>query len=178
MTGAENADADLNDIAAGNPDEDYIPGVWQSQGKLAIVNKSLASYAPIGYPLNNRLELRGLHYGLNETSLTMSEPSFSEAEQKAWEAFAADNGLDPATPDLTKWSPEPRGKGEQYRMDPTMDDTDSDDMPDGWEYFFWYQAKVWAPGGDKLGEPRKGQLYVFERFNPADIIRGIEIPAA
>ena len=177
VTGAEPADGDLNDLAGANPDEDYIPGVWQSQGKLAIVNKSLASYAPIGYPLNNRLELRGLHYGLNETSLTMSEPSFSEAEQKAWEAFAADNGLDPATPDLTKWSPEPRGKGEQYRMDPTMDDTDSDDMPDGWEYFFWYQAKVWAPGDDKLGKPKNGQLYVFERFNPADIIRGIEIPA-
>ena len=177
VTGAEPADGDLNDLAAANPDDDCIPGVWLSQGKLAIVLKELASYAPVGYEFNNRLELRGFHYGLNETSLTMSEPSFSEAEQKAWEAFAADNGLDPATPDLTKWSPEPRGKGEQYRMDPTMDDTDSDDMPDGWEYFFWYQAKVWAPGGDKLGEPRKGQLYVFERFNPGDIIRGIEIPA-
>ena len=184
MTGADKTEADLTDLAAGNPDEDYIPGVWQAQGKLTLINKELASYAPVGYPLNNRLELRGFHHGLNESSLTTSDPSFSDAEQKAWEAFAADNGLDPATPNLSLWSPEPRGEGEQYRMDPTMEDTDSDTMPDGWEYFFWYQAKVWAPAarngakGADLGKPRDGQLFVFERFNPNDIVRGIEIPAA
>ena len=182
MTGAENADADLTDIAAGNPDEDYIPGVWQAQGKLNLVNKELASYAPIGYPLNNRLELRGFHYGLNETSLTMSDVCFSTAETNAYKAaFKAKNNADWTEADgfdLNFWCPEPRGKGEQYRMDPTMDDTDSDGMPDGWEYFFWYQAKVWAPANEGLGKPRDGQLFVFERFNPNDIVRGIEIPAA
>ena len=181
MTGAEPADGDLNDLAAGNPDEDYIPGVWQSQGKLSLVNKELASYAPVGYPLNNRLEIRGFHYGLNETSLTLSDVCFSEAETNAYKAaFKAKNNADWTEADgfdLNFWSPEPRGKGEQYRMDPTMDDTDSDGMPDGWEYFFWYQAKVWAPGNDKLGKKRDGQLFVFERFNPNDIVRGLEIKA-
>ena len=175
--------SDLLDLADGNPDEDFIPGVWQAQGKLNLVNKKLASYAPIGYPLNNRLEIRGFHHGLNETSLAASDPSFSEAEQKAWEAFVAANpdlGLDPATPDLTKWSPEPHS-GEHPRMDPTLADTDVDGMPDGWEYFFWYQARVWAPAarngakGADLGKKRDGQLFVFERFNPNDIVRGTVI---
>ena len=181
MTGAAKTDADLTDLAGGNPDEDFIPGVWQAQGKLNLVNKELASYAPIGYPLNNRLELRGFHYGLNETSLTASDPSFSAAEQKAYKAaFLAANGAEWTEADgfdLAFWSPEPRGVGEMYRMDPTMEDTDSDGMPDGWEYFFWYQAKVWAPAEDGLGKPKKGQLFVFERFNPNDIVRGTEIPA-
>ena len=154
--------SDLLDLADGNPDEDFIPGVWQAQGKLSLVNKELASYAPVGYPLNNRLEIRGFHHGLNETSLTLSDVSFSGAEQAAWEAFVAANpdlGLDPATPDLTKWSPEPHS-GTHPRMDPTLSDTDVDGMPDGWEYFFWYQAKVWAPAarngakGADLGKKR------------------------
>jgi len=187
MTGADKTEADLTDLADGNPDEDFIPGVWQAQGKLNLVNKELTSYAPIGYPLNNRLELRGFHHGLNETSLTTSDPSFSDAEQAAYKAaFKEENNRDWTDADgfdLGFWSPEPRGEGEQYRMDPTMEDTDSDGMPDGWEYFFWYQAKVWAPAarngakGADLGKPRDGQLFVFERFNPNDIVRGTEIPA-
>ena len=181
MTGAEPADADLNDLADGNPDEDYIPGVWQSQGKLSLVNKELASYAPVGYPLNNRLELRGFHHGLNETSLTLSDVCFSEAETNAYKAaFKAKNNADWTAADgfdLSFWSPEPRGEGEQFRMDPTMEDTDSDGMPDGWEYFFWYQAKVWAPGNAEIGKKKDGQLFVFERFNPNDIVRGTEIAA-
>ena len=180
-TGLDDLLGDLNDIAAGNPDEDYIPGVWQAQGKLNLVNKELASYAPIGYPLNNRLELRGFHYGLNETSLTLSDVCFSTAETNAYKAFfKAKNNADWTEADgfdLNFWCPEPRGKGEQYRMDPTMDDTDSDGMPDGWEYFFWYQAKVWAPGNDNLGKKKDGQLFVFERFNANDILRGTEIKA-
>ena len=186
--GVESLAGDLNDLSAGNPDEDFIPGVWQAQGKLSIVNKELASYAPSGYAFNNRLELRGFHYGLNETAVADSAASFSEDEQRAWEAFADANGLDPATPDLTKWSPEPRGVGDAFRMDPTLSDTDTDGFPDGWEYFFWYQAKVWAPSyaaaaaagnapKDHLGKPRAGQAFVFERFNPPDILEGEEIPA-
>ncbi len=178
--------SDLLDLADGNPDEDFIPGVWQAQGKLNLVNKELASYAPIGYPLNNRLEIRGFHHGLNETSLTLSDPSFSDAEQAAYKAaFKEKNNRDWTEADgfdLGFWSPEPYS-GTHPRMDPTLADTDVDGMPDGWEYFFWYQAKVWAPAarnggkGADLGKKRDGQLFVFERFNPNDIVRGIEIPA-
>ena len=173
--------SDLLDLADGNPDEDFIPGVWQAQGKLNLVNKELASYAPVGYPLNNRLEIRGFHHGLNETSLTLSDPSFSDAEQAAYKAaFKKENNRDWTDADgfdLGFWSPEPHS-GTHPRMDPTLSDTDVDGMPDGWEYFFWYQAKVWAPANEGLGKPRDGQRYVFERFNPNDIVRGIEIPAA
>ena len=178
--------SDLLDLADGNPDEDFIPGVWQAQGKLNLVNKKLTSYAPVGYPLNNRLEIRGFHHGLNETSLAASDPSFSEAEQAAYKAaFKEENNRDWTEADgfdLAFWSPEPHS-GTHPRMDPTLSDTDDDGMPDGWEYFFWYQAKVWAPAarngakGADLGKKRDGQLFVFERFNPNDIVRGIEIPA-
>ena len=177
--GGEANDNDLVDIATGNPDGDFIPGVWQAQGALSIVNRALASYAPIGYAFNNRLEFRGFHYGLNETSITKSVVCFSEAETNAYKAaFAEKNGRDWEDTDgfdLGFWSPEPRGTA--ARMDPTMEDTDSDGMPDGWEYFFWYQAKVWAPGGADLGKPRNGQSFVFEHFNSMDILRGTEIPA-
>ena len=190
-TGLENVDGDLVDIAAGNPDEDYLPGVYAQdstsllQGNYQVTIGGITyqagaknSYAPVGIAFNNRMEIRGLHEGLNETVLTRSEPSFSKDEQKAWEVYAAANGLDPVA-DLSfeNWTPEPRGTGEQYRMDPTMDDTDSDGFPDGWEYFFWYQAKVWAPAGADLGKPKGGQHFVFERFNPLNIIIGTEIPA-
>ena len=190
-TGLENVDGDLVDIAAGNPDEDYLPGVYAQdstsllQGNYQVTIGGITyqagaknSYAPVGIAFNNRMEIRGLHEGLNETVLTRSEPSFSKDEQKAWEVYAAANGLDPVA-DLSfeNWTPEPRGTGEQYRMDPTMDDTDSDGFPDGWEYFFWYQAKVWAPAGADLGKPKAGQHFVFERFNPLNIIIGNEIPA-
>ena len=179
--GGEATDSDLVDIASYNPDGDFIPGVWQAQGALSIVNRALASYAPIGYAFNNRLEFRGFHYGLNETSITKSVVCFSEAETNAYKAaFAEKNGRDWEDTDgfdLGFWSPEPRGPASSSRMDPTMSDTDSDGMPDGWEYFFWYQAKVWAPGGADLGKPRNGQTYVFERFNPPDILEGVEILA-
>ena len=182
--GLDDLDGDLNDISGGNPDNDFLPGVWQSQDKLSLAFKDLASYSPYtanATPFSNRYEIRGFHYGLNETSIADSDPCFSEAETNAYKAaFAAANGRDWEEADgidLSFWSPEPRGAGEAFRMDPTLEDTDGDGLPDGWEYFFWYQAKVWAPAGEGPGKPRRGQLFVFEKFNPADILRGTEIAA-
>jgi hypothetical protein len=176
-TGGTVLDADITDIAKGNPDEDLLPGVFEQEGEgEALGNVLKNSYAPVGLPLTNYRELRGFHEGLNANDkFVASTPSFSEDEQAAWEAYAAANGLDPAAPDLSVWSPEPSGQFE--RMDPTMEDTDSDGMPDGWEYYFWYMAKVWAPAGAKAASPKKGQRYTFERFNTADYLRGVEIPA-
>jgi hypothetical protein len=62
-------------------------------------------------------------------------------------------------------------------MDPTLEDTDADGFPDGWEYYFWYQAHVWVPADTEgHGRPRNGQAFVFERFNLAEILVGTEIP--
>ena len=173
--GTEDIESDIKALNASNPDDDYLPGVFDQEGVVALVENSRNSYAPVGVPFNTRLELRGLDDGLNATDLTASDVSFSEDEQKAWEAFANANGFDPDTPDLAIWSPEPRS-ARYSRMDPTLDDTDGDRFPDGWEYYFWYQAHVWAPAGKS--KPRAGQQFAFERFRVFNILVGEEIPAA
>lgn len=171
----EDVDADLTDLAASNPDEDYLPGVFEQDGVVALVNDSQNSYAPVGIPLTTRTEIRGFHRGLNAQDITLSDADFSEDEQKAYTA-ATGKAYDPAAVDLAEWSPEPRSA--QYtRMDPTLEDTDADGFPDGWEYYFWYQAHVWVPADTEgHGRPRNGQAFVFERFNLAEILVGTEIP--
>ena len=170
IMGGDKLENDLLGLASTNPDEDLLPGIYRDSSN---------SYAPIGIPFTTQLELRGLDDGLNAIDVTLSDVSFSKIEQAAWEKYANDNGLDPDAPDLHVWSPEPRS-AKFPRMDPTSNDTDSDQFEDGWEYFFWYQAQVWVPGGEgkPLGKPRDGQHFVFERFNPLNIIVGTEIPAA
>ena len=180
--GTEDAESDLKALNDSNPDEDYLPGVFEQEDMVALVENSKNSYAPVGVPFNTRLELRGLDDGLNATDLTASDASFSDDEQAAWEKYVeeANNAnpdgpqLDADTPDLAVWSPEPRGK--YARMDPTLEDTDGDGFPDGWEYYFWYQAHVWAPAGKS--KPREGQHFAFERFRVTNILVGEEIPAA
>ena len=68
--------------------------------------------------------------------------------------------------DLAEWSPEPSSKNFP-RMDPTVEDTDGDGFPDGWEYYLWYTAHVTAR------VPNSKVRY--ERFNYNDILVGIEI---
>ena len=186
---------DLMDLAGANPDEDYLPGVYRGAGGTALVNGSDNSYAPIGSPFSSRLEFRGFRSGLNARDLARSDISFIDVllrdsdpeydvEERAWQKYAADNGLDPdADRSLDNWSPEPRS-ARYARMDPTLEDTDADKFPDGWEYYFWYMAKVWLPAhqqeakdGD-IGVPRSGQHFVFERFTLDNIVVGEEISAA
>jgi len=185
-TGMDDLEGDLVNIAASNPDEDYLPSIARALQNAQIYNRGGSSYAPFDYALDNRLEVRGFHEGLNETSIARSDVSFSEDEARAYKDYFREvNGTDWTEDDgfdLGFWSPEPRGTGEAFRMDPTVEDTDADGLPDGWEYFFWYQAKVWsrayAEDGEikaTLGVPRAGQRYLFERFDTADILRGTEI---
>lgn len=68
--------------------------------------------------------------------------------------------------DLAEWSPEPSSKNFP-RMDPTVEDTDGDGFPDGWEYYLWYTAHVTAR------VPNSKVRY--ERFNYNDILVGTEI---
>ena len=164
-----------------NTDNDFLPGVWQeSRYGHALSNKGLASYSPYvanAMPFKAFYEIRGFGGGLNyvENGRIISKPSLSKEEQAAYKAaFLAENGTewtDADGFDLSFWNPRPG------LVDPTTDDTDDDGKPDGWEYFFWYQAKVWAPAGSGIGKPQEGQKFVFERFNLADILHGTEIPA-
>ena len=207
--------ADLVDLAAFNDDEDLLPGIYRQGDTLAGVSGSASSYAPLGLPFTARLEIRGFNDGLNARDVGTSDISFGDDELFAWtnlitsaegieKGYAATNEegvvVSSIAPDLSIWSPEP-GSPEFLRMDPTMDDTDGDGFPDGWEYFFWYQARVWGPSfqwrdahpddldsnGNKLidndakvarrypGQPRAGQHFLFERFNLDNIVVGIEI---
>ena len=195
-TGGDTKENDLTDLAGGNPDADFLPGVYEQLGVERLIGASYQisigghtydapaknSYAPVGIPFSNRLELRGFHDGLNETQVTKSDVSFSISETNAYKAaFKEANGRDWEDTDgfdLSFWSPEPRGRDGTTRMDPTLEDTDADNFPDGWEYYFWYMAKVWVPGGHANGKPKDGQKFVFERFVPGNILVGAEIAAS
>ncbi len=188
---------DLESLAADNSDGDLLPGIFsQDEHYMNAYDGAKASYAPIGVPLTTPLEIRGFHEGLNETEYTTSDVYMSEEEYAArtnwyvsvtngtatyWGSVASFVAAYP-TPDdvpLSVWSPEPRYGA--LRMDPTMDDTDGDGFPDGWEYFFWYQAHVWKRAYDGgctnvvKGCPRNGQTYLFERYRLDSPIRGDEI---
>ena len=79
-----------------------------------------------------------------------------------------DEDMMPTAADLQIWSPEPRGS-EIARMDPTVEDTDGDGFPDGWEYYFWYRAHVNAR--------ISGSNIRFEKFNVNNILVGLPISA-
>ena len=70
--------------------------------------------------------------------------------------------------DLLAWSPEPSGKNIK-RMDPTVEDTDDDGFPDGWEYYLWYRAHVTALAND--------DKVFFEEFDSSNILKGKAISA-
>ncbi len=202
------ASTDLKSLASYWVEGDYLPMIY------AQWSESTCNYAPGSVSTVNKFtaftKLRGFHAGLNDTEYANGEADFGLEEKYAYQAafyknkFEADKGREWTAADgfgndaykwqeadgydLAVWSPEPTS-----RMDLTLTDTDADNFPDGWEYFFWYQAKVWAPAAgyaaavapDALknkstftafGLPRAGQTFVFERFNPSNIVEGTAIP--
>ena len=219
LAGGERFVDDLMDLSETNPSGDWLPGVVGQLEGNAFVMGSGKSYAPAtnGIPFGVLLNIRGFGMGLNDNNqyFTLSDPMFNEEEARAWTNAMLrieGNGLDETTGavtnaagtvewDLSVWSPEPYGGA--GRMDPARLSTDGDPFPDGWEYFFWYQAKVWQDAwasyeaeieswGDNLsdeqrklrtrwqqcpGRPRPGQTHLFERFNVNNIIQGDEIAA-
>ena len=170
-----------------NLDGDRLPKVYEG-------GQNNFNYAPIGPAFNARLEIRGFHPGLNAIDIAKSDASFCEFnddgtvkrdnqgnlvnanELIAWREFMRarseaegtefDENMMPTAADLLIWSPEPRGS-EIKRMDPTVEDTDGDGFPDGWEYYLWYRAHVTAR------VPRSNVR--FERFNYANILQGTAI---
>ncbi|MDD2598593.1 MAG: PKD domain-containing protein [Kiritimatiellae bacterium] len=103
---------------------------------LPIVNSgNIANvFAPIGDPFTAFLEVRGFHPGLNNHVY----------------------GSDPDGP-----MDEPGADGTRGGTNPLMEDTDGDGFPDGWEYYFWYNAKF--------------QDLTGESYNPQNVAQGIPI---
>lgn len=130
--------SDLADARGYNDDQDFLPGS-ASDGTGMIAGLTNV-WSAVGTPFTAFLEVRGYHEGLNSTTYG-SDRYWGPGEE---EAFLL-TGVMPERP-----------------TDPTKLDTDGDGYPDGWEYYFWYNALVRHMSG--------------ERYNPQDVAQGIEIP--
>ncbi len=128
-----------NDLASANDynaDLDFLPGAAGGDGLLSGTTNT---WAAVGSPFTAFLEIRGFHTGLNNTQFG-SDPDFGPGEMEVY----TDYGMSAERP-----------------TDPTKLDTDGDEFPDGWEYYFWYNALV-------------NQLTGL-RYNPSDVAAGLLI---
>jgi hypothetical protein len=115
---------ELINVASYNADNDFLPGAASGGG--AIIGGISNVFATIGDPFTAFLEVRGFHPGLNNAQYG-SDADFGPGETKG---------------------DEPR-VGDQQGTDPTKIDTDGDGFPDGWEYYFWYNARMKYLTGSK-----------------------------
>ena len=180
-----------------NGDGDYLPPASMTDGGIPATADGWSS---VGQPFKAEWEVRGFHSGLNYRMSSkglnynvrgawVSEPSFSEAETNAvaywnglqtWADFKKEHAEDEeeayATA-LAEWQTafdaklrEDNSWIPENRTDPTIDDTDGDGFPDGFEYYFWYRASVgWI---DAKGEWKRLK---GERFQLEDIAKGVPI---
>ena len=186
--------SDLSDVSAYNGDGDFLPKAWQlSVNPLKPTTTDWSA----GEPFRAIYEIRGLgmshddahpeddHLGLNE--LGVSEYDLSPAEKCALfaDCVAAGIQLTNETYDANYaaatnwaagagWTPEAVTKT-GTRLNPCKGDTDGDGYDDGWEYYFWYFAKVGAITNDANGA--WGRLE-GRRYDVMDPARGTRIPPA
>jgi len=126
--------SDLVSALGYNGDGDYLPGA--ASDNVGLINgTSNTTWAAVGRPFTAFLEIRGYHEGLNNPRYN-SNPDYGPGEE---ELLA--QGMSPERP-----------------TSPITDDTDGDGYPDGWEYYFWYNAAVNGLTGRK--------------YNPQDIASG------
>lgn len=175
---------------SGAEEGDFLPAT-SATGSSLIPN--VVNWATAGGAFNAFTEIRGfdpnLNYRAENSGLNrnvrgkwISDPTFSDAE---WLSIA-DKKHNPGIPvevssleDLTdevktqisdwlkatskSWIPE-------NRTDPTVDDTDDDGFPDGYEYYFWYSAAV-----GKINEKGEWERLEGSRFSIKDIATGEKI---
>ena len=174
----------LNSKELNNTDGDFLPaGVSSIYGTL--IPSLPDTWATVGRPFTAKLEIRGNGESLNDanehnpaTRLANMRPDrvytdprrdtkstldgydgAMPVEYLAWLDFAAANGLDATNKaEWVKWSPE-------RPTDPTVDDTDEDGLPDGYEYFLWYRAHV---GYNDGGEHRYLTGRAYDPRNPGE----------
>ena len=178
-----------------NGDGDYLPADSMKSGNILV---TADSWTTRGKPFAAHLEIRGFDKNLNYREdpdgknynvlgTWISDPAFSPAESNAIAYVNKQRGIHEFTwplPDVTNetayaaavanwteglnkencWIPE-------NRTDPTIDDTDGDGFPDGFEYYFWYMAQVgWI-------DPDSGEWKRLEgeKFRLDDIAKGVPI---
>ncbi len=176
---------DLKNLANQNGDLDFLPSKTAQGGTLV---ETIQNWATLGGEFTAYLEIRGFGAGLNMRQDNdglnrnvrgnwISDPCFTPAESNA---IARVNGLtlpDPESEEYesqmtawkaglmaaTSWIPE-------NRTDPTVEDTDSDGLPDGYEYWFWYSAMVGVMNDDGTISRLSGS-----KFSLKDIATGEEL---
>ena len=148
---------------------DFLPSMT-SAGSGTLIPSIQSDWALYGRPFTTKLELRGFGDGLNfradasdqgpyTAGEWIGDRDFTEVELAAWSNAWVAAGS-PGTLETFDWTPE-------NRTDPTVDDTDGDGLPDGYEYYFWYHAYV--------GNPVTGKRLAGERFRLTDIAVGTPI---
>ena len=135
---------DLAGVADFNDDEDYLPNSGSASSYSKLIPDLPETWGE-GLEFMAKTEVRGYGDGLNDGAKLAGVPGhrldadfnsddvekrklardYSDLEMLAW----AEHGYD------KNWSPE-------RPTDPTKADTDDDKIPDGYEYYFWYQAHV------------------------------------
>ena len=193
--GGNDAQASALDVKsklfAFNGDGDYLPADSMTGGNIL---NTADTWTTIGQPFTAYQEIRGFNSNLNYRTSNdglnyrvrgkwVSDPAFSPAESNAIVYVNKQRGIYTFTwpVDITNaehvanwnrglnldlcWIPE-------NRTDPTMDDTDGDGFPDGFEYYFWYMAQVgWI---DDKGEWKRLE---GEKFRLENIAKGVPISA-
>ena len=180
---------DVENIASSNDDEDYFPAGWQVGN--AITPGTTNSWTTAGIPFSAYYEIRGWGAGLNayKNAAGMIEPDYTANEMRAyllWKgvndkstlagmstndvATAFEAVYDDAMADLTSgaWTPE-------RPTDPTVEDTDGDGLPDGYEYWYWYGAKVGYEAKNAYGVYVWQGPMVGHKMKSDDIEAGEEI---
>ena len=162
-----------------NGDEDFLPTVCKSPNPLKP-SASTRNWGP-GLPFKAFFEIRGMHEGLNEPGV--SEYDLSAAEVNAlFAAFVeAGNTLTGVEANdyaaATNWATTVRWTPD-IRLDPTVSDTDDDGFEDGWEYFFWYYAKIGFVDDDGKWSRLEGRYFDLKEPNFTKRLSADEVAAA
>ena len=183
--GATDTADDLANLSQFNDDNDFLPGMGQATSSL--IPGLPESWVSEGSPFTAYLEIRGFGDGLNNApaqfsfdstpELDFKNPSY-DAMMRKWYAEAGTVGIDwigvewlayneLSDAEKESWSPE-------NPTDPTKEDTDGDGFTDGYEYYYWYYAKV-----GYIDEVTGRHVYLTgSKYNPADPARGDVISSA
>lgn len=180
---------------AGGGAGDFLPSAV-SAGSAIIPN--ISSWSTLGQKFTARTEMRGFHEGLNYreeseglnynvTGAWVSAPYFSKAEWMSIAAHNPDCGVDLAASEdwdtdvmtvsnwlvtaSNAWIPE-------NRTDPTVDDTDEDGFPDGYEYYYWYKAAVGEITADGKWVRLTGSRFTLNDIATGEVLSSDDIAKA
>ena len=161
---------DLADVSAFNDDEDYLPAPSTKGNRLVPNVKS--EWQTQGEAFHAFYEIRGFGPGLNarypNQDGTLPPRDFTVYEEAAFQEWATEHGVDAGDAEALDnyWAAGADGWTPENPTDPTEEDTDKDGLPDGYEYWFWYGAKVGYP--DSEGGAWQGRMK-GRRLNLNDI---------